>query len=210
MYHQLLAQHGVIVWVLDNRSAGGKGAEAQWPIYGKLGELELRDLEDGITWLKEQPYVDPSRIALHGWSYGGFMTAYALTHSTSWAAGIAGAPVTDWRNYDTVYTERYMKIPRNNPDGYRDTAPRFAAGSLHGTLLLIHGGVDDNVHKQNSDQLAYELQRLGKPFEMMVYPRQRHGFTDPRLNRHLRQLMFDFIMRTVGSGAPPPAASASR
>ena len=210
MYHQLLAQHGVIVWVLDNRSAGGKGAEAQWPIYGKLGEPELRDLEDGITWLKEQPYVDPSRIALHGWSYGGFMTAYALTHSMSWSAGIVGAPVTDWRNYDTVYTERYMKIPRNNPGGYRDTAPRFAVGNLHGKMLLIHGGIDDNVHTQNSEQFAYELQRLGKPFEMMIYPRQRHGFTDPRLNKHLRQLMFDFIMRTVGSGTPPPAASASR
>jgi len=210
MYHQLLAQHGVIVWVLDNRSAGGKGAEAQWPIYGKLGELELRDLEDGITWLKALPYVDASRIALHGWSYGGFMTAYALTHSTSWAAGIVGAPVTDWRNYDTVYTERYMKIPRNNPGGYRDTAPRFAAAKLHGKMLLIHGGVDDNVHRQNSEQFAYELQRLGKPFEMMIYPRQRHGFADPRMNRHLRQLMFDFVMRTVGDATPPPAASASR
>ena len=210
MYHQLLAQHGVIVWVLDNRSAGGKGAEAQWPIYGKLGEMELRDLEDGITWLKAQPYVDPSRIALHGWSYGGFMTAYALTHSTSWAAGIVGAPVTDWRNYDTVYTERYMKIPRNNPGGYRETAPRFAAARLHGKLLLIHGGIDDNVHRQNSEQFVYELQRLGKPFEMMIYPRQRHGFTDPRVNRHLRQLMFDFIMRTVGYATPPPAVSASR
>ena len=210
MYHQLLAQHGVIVWVLDNRSAGGKGAEAQWPIYGKLGELELRDLEDGITWLKTLPYVDASRIALHGWSYGGFMTAYALTHSTGWAAGIVGAPVTDWRNYDTVYTERYMKIPRNNPGGYRDTAPRFAAAKLHGKMLLIHGGIDDNVHRQNSEQFAYELQRLGKPFEMMIYPRQRHGFADPRMNRHLRQLMFDFVMRTVGDATPPPAASASR
>jgi dipeptidyl-peptidase-4 len=210
MYHQLLAQHGVIVWVLDNRSAGGKGAEAQWPIYGKLGEMELRDLEDGITWLKQQPYVDASRIALHGWSYGGFMTAYALTHSTSWASGIVGAPVTDWRNYDTVYTERYMKIPRNNPGGYRDTAPRFAAANLHGQMLLIHGGIDDNVHRQNSEQFGYELQRLGKPFEMMIYPRQRHGFTDARLNRHLRQLMFDFIMRTVGSRPPPPAAGESR
>jgi dipeptidyl-peptidase 4 len=210
MYHQLLAQHGVIVWVLDNRSAGGKGAEAQWPIYGKLGELELRDLEDGITWLKALPYVDASRIALHGWSYGGFMTAYALTHSTSWAAGIVGAPVTDWRNYDTVYTERYMKIPRNNPGGYRDTAPRFAAAKLHGKMLLIHGGIDDNVHRQNSEQFAYELQRLGRPFEMMIYPRQRHGFADPRMNRHLRQLMFDFVMRTVGDATPPPAASASR
>ena len=115
----------------------------------------------------------------------------------SWSAGIAGGPVTDWRDYDTVYTERYMKTPKNNPDGYRSTAPRFAAASLHGSLLLIHGAIDDNVHTQNSDQLAYELQRAGKPFEMMVYPRSRHGITDPRLNRHLRQMMFDFILRVL-------------
>jgi dipeptidyl-peptidase-4 len=210
MYHQLLAQSGVIVWILDNRSAGGKGAEAQWPIYGKLGEPELRDLEDGITWLKRQQYVDASRIALHGWSYGGFMTAYALTHSSSWAAGIAGAPVTDWRNYDTVYTERYMKTPQKNPEGYRATAPRFSAANLRGSLLLIHGTIDDNVHTQNSEQFAYELQRAGKPFEMMVYPKSRHGITDARLNRHLRQLMFDFILRTVGDRAQTGETRASR
>ena len=210
MYHQFLARHGVIVWVLDNRSAGGKGAEAQWPIYGNLGDLELRDLEDGITWLRQQPYVDASRIALHGWSYGGFMTAYALTHSTSWAAGIVGAPVTDWRSYDTVYTERYMKTPQHNPEGYRKTAPRFAAANLHGRLLLIHGGIDDNVHRQNTEQFAYELQRAGKSFEMMIYPRQRHRVADPRLNKHLRQLMFDFIMGAVGGSTPPFGSSASR
>jgi len=204
LYHQLIAQQGILVWVLDNRSAGGKGAESQWPVYGKLGELELRDLEDGISWLTQQPYVDPSRIVLHGWSYGGFMTAYALTHSTSWAGGIVGAPVTDWRNYDTVYTERYMKTPAHNAEGYRATAPRFAAASLHGRMLLIHGGIDDNVHRQNSEQLAYELERAGKPFEMMIYPRQRHGFTDARLNRHLRQTMFDFITRVAGSSASRP------
>ena len=197
MYHQLLAQQGVIVWILDNRSAGGKGVESQWPVYGRLGELELQDLEDGITWLKQQPYVDAARIVLHGWSYGGFMTAYALTHSTSWSAGIIGAPVSDWRNYDTIYTERYMKTPQNNPDGYKRTAPRFAAATLHGRMLLIHGSIDDNVHRQNSEQLAYELQRAGKPFEMMVYPKSRHAVTDPRLNTHLRQAMFDFIMRAV-------------
>ena len=208
MYHQLLALNGVIVWVLDNRSAGGKGAESQWPIYGNLGELELRDLEDGIGWLKQQRFVDASRIALHGWSYGGFMTAYALTHSTSWAAGIVGAPVVDWRNYDTVYTERYMKTPQNNPEGYRKTAPRFAAASLHGRMLLIHGGIDDNVHRQNSEQFVYELQRAGKSFEMMIYPRQRHRVTDPRLNKHLRQLMFEFLMRTVG-GTPPLGSSST-
>jgi dipeptidyl-peptidase-4 len=210
MFYQLLAQRGVIVWVLDNRSAGGKGVEPQWPIYGNLGELELRDLEDGITWLRQQPYVDASRIALYGWSYGGFMTAYALTHSTSWAAGIVGAPVTDWRDYDTVYTERYMKTPQNNPEGYRKSAPRFAAASLHGAMLLIHGTIDDNVHMQNSEQFAYELQRAGKPFEMMVYPRSRHGITDPRLNKHLQQTIFDFVMRTIGNEARSAGAAASR
>jgi dipeptidyl-peptidase-4 len=202
MFHQLLAQQGVIVWILDNRSASGKGAEAQWPVYGRLGEMELQDLEDGISWLRQQPYVDASRILISGWSYGSFMAAYAMTHSTSWSAGIVGAPVTDWRDYDTIYTERLMRTPQNNPDGYRRTAPRFAADRLHGQMLLIHGTTDDNVHMQNSIQFAYELQRAGKPFEMMLYPRQRHAFTDSRLNTHLRQLMYDFVMRTIGTSAP--------
>jgi len=197
LFHQLLAQQGVIVWILDNRSAGGRGAQAQWPVYGRLGEMELRDLEDGVTWLKQQPYVDSAHIIMSGWSYGGFMTTYALTHSTSWSAGIAGGPVTDWRDYDTIYTERYMKLPSNNAEGYRRTAPRFAAEQLHGRLLLLHGTMDDNVHVQNTLQFAYELERAGKPFEMMLYPRSRHGITDPLLNLHLRRLMFDFVMRAV-------------
>jgi len=205
MFYQLLAQSGIVVWVLDNRSASGRGVEAQWPVYGRLGEYELQDLEDGITWLKQQPFVDASRIVLSGWSYGGFMTAYALTHSTSWAAGIVGAPVTDWRDYDSVYTERLMKLPKNNPDGYRRTAPRFAAGALQAKMLLIHGTMDDNVHMQNSVQFAYELQKLGKPFEMMVYAKQRHGFTDPQLIKHLQQLEYDFVMRAVGLSAAAPA-----
>jgi dipeptidyl-peptidase-4 len=210
LFHQLLAQNGIIVWILDNRSASGYGAEAQWPVYGNLGELELRDLEDGITWLKQQPYVDASRIVLSGWSYGGFMTAYALTHSTSWAAGIAGAPVTDWRDYDTIYTERLMKLPQNNAEGYRKTAPRFAADQLHGRLLLMHGTIDDNVHLQNSEQFAYELQRAGKTFDLMIYPKSRHAIADPRLNKHLRQTMFEFVQRVVDAPTtrtPVPTAS---
>jgi dipeptidyl-peptidase 4 len=199
MFHQMLAQHGVIVWIHDNRSASGKGAESQWPVYGNLGELELRDLEDGIAWLKQQPGVDGSRILLSGWSYGGFMTAYALTHSTSWSAGIVGAPVTDWRDYDTVYTERLMKMPQNNAEGYRKSAPRFAADKLHGRMLLMHGTTDDNVHFQNTVQFVYELQRAGRNFELMVYPRSRHAVTDPLLNKHLRQTMFDFTLKTIGS-----------
>jgi dipeptidyl-peptidase-4 len=207
LFHQLLAQQGVIVWVHDNRSASGKGAESQWPVYGRFGETELQDLEDGIAWLKKQPYVDGSRIVLSGWSFGGFMTAYALTHSTSWSAGIAGAPVTDWRDYDTIYTERYMKMPQNNADGYRRTAPRFAADRLHGRLLLLHGTIDDNVHMQNTVQFVYELQRAGKPFEIMIYPRSRHSINDARLNLHLRHLMYDFVMRAVAPTSSATAAS---
>jgi dipeptidyl-peptidase-4 len=207
LFHQLLAQHGFIVWVLDNRSASGKGVESQWPIYQRLGELELRDLEDGVAWLKQQPFVDASRIILEGWSYGGFMTSYALTHSTSFAGGIVGAPVTDWRNYDSIYTERYMKMPQNNPDGYAETAPAKQAATLHGRMLLVHGLTDDNVHVQNSVQLAYEMQKLGKPFEMMFYPRSRHGFTDARLTKHLRRAMLDFVLRVAGTRAATATAA---
>ena len=211
LFLQLLAQNGVLVWVCDNRSASGKGAESQWPVYGRLGELELQDIEDGLAWLTQQPYVDASRIALGGWSYGGFMTSYALTHSTRFAAGVIGAPVTDWRNYDSVYTERFMKTPQNNSDGYDRASAVKAAAHLHGEALLIHGTTDDNVHLQNTVQFVYELQKAGKQFEVMVYPKSRHGVTDPRLNKHLRQLMFDFVLRTVGPKAPsPPGAAASR
>ena len=195
MYHQLLAQRGVIVWVCDNRTASGKGVESTWPVFKNFGELELRDIEDGISWLKQQPYVDGSRIGIHGWSYGGFMTMYALTHSTSFTMGIAGGTVADWRNYDTVYTERYMGTPQQNADGYRSSSPRWAASNLHGSLLLIHGAIDDNVHISNTMQLVYELQKADKPFELMLYPKSRHGVTDPALVRHLRGLMFDFTIK---------------
>ena len=123
------------MWVLDNRTASGQGAVSTWPVYQRFGELELLDLEDGIAWLSEQSYVDTRRIGLEGWSYGGFMVSYALTHSQSYAMGIAGGSVTDWRDYDTIYTERYMRMPQNNPDGYRNSSPRFAASDLHGALL---------------------------------------------------------------------------
>jgi dipeptidyl-peptidase-4 len=202
LFHQLLAQQGVIVWILDNRSASGKGVESQWSVYKRLGELELQDLEDGLAWLTEQPYVDPERVVMSGWSYGGFMTAYALTHSTGWAAGVVGALVADWRNYDSVYTERYMGTPQNNPDGYRRTAPARAAANLSGRLLLIHGSIDDNVHMQNSMQFAYALQEAGKPFEMMIYPRSRHGVSDPELYWHLQRTTLDFVLRAVDLPSP--------
>ena len=197
MWHQLLAQKGYIIWVCDNRTASGKGLESTWPVYKNFGEIELRDLEDGVAWLKTQPYVDGSRIGIWGWSYGGFMTSYALTHSQSFKIGIAGGSVTDWRDYDSIYTERYMQTPQNNPEGYKKSSPTAAAKNLHGKLLLIHGAIDDNVHMQNTIQFVYELQKAGKQFELMLYPKQRHGVTDPLQLKHMRQMMTDFIVKKL-------------
>jgi len=197
LFHQMLAQNGVVVWICDNRSASGKGIAPTWQIYRNFGPLELRDLEDGAAWLKAQPGIDASHFVLSGWSFGGFMTSYAMTHSTAWNAGIAGGTVSDWHNYDTVYTERYMLTPQHNAEGYRTTAPRAAAANLQGKLLLLHGSTDDNVHLQNTIQLVYELQKAGKQFQLMLYPKSRHGITDPLLLKHMRQLMFDFVMETI-------------
>lgn len=211
LFYQLLAQHGVIVWVMDNRTASGKGAVSAWPVYQHFGESELRDIEDGIAWLRQQPYVDGARIGIEGWSYGGFMTSYALTHSDSFVMGISGGTVSDWRDYDTIYTERFMRTPQNNPEGYRQSSPRFNAADLHGALLLLHGTMDDNVHLQSTLQFVYALQKAGKPFELMLYPRSRHGIRDPELNTHLRHTMLDFILEHLQpAGATPTRTSAPR
>ena len=193
LWHQMLAEKGYIIWICDNRTASGKGLESTWSVYKNFGELELRDLEDGIAWLKSQPYVDGTRIGLWGWSFGGFMTSYAMTHSKTFKMGIAGGSVTDWRLYDSIYTERYMKTPQNNPEGYEKSSPLSAAKDLSGKLLLIHGMIDDNVHMQNTIQFAYELQKAGKPFQLMLYPRSRHGVTDPLQVKHMRAMMTEFI-----------------
>lgn len=193
LFLQLIAQQGAIAWVVDNRTASGKGAVSAWPIYKNLGESELRDFEDAIRWLKAQPYVDGNRVALFGWSYGGFMVSYALTHSTEFSAGIAGGTVADWRDYDSIYTERVMLMPQNNPEGYRKSSPRFAAKDLHGDLLLLHGLTDDNVHLQNTVQFMQELQQSGKIFQLMLFPRTRHGVTDPTTLLAAQRTILEFL-----------------
>lgn len=197
MWYQMLAQNGYIIWVLDNRTASGKGTRSEYGLYKNFGESELRDLEDGVSYLKSLPYVDGSRIGLHGWSFGGYMTAYALTHSKSFKVGIAGGTVSDWSLYDSVYTERYMGTPQENPEGYRKSSVTAAAKDLSGRLLLVHGVIDDNVHLQNTMQLVYELQKAGKQFDLMVYPLARHGVTNPLQVRHMRQMMSDYIMKNL-------------
>lgn len=193
MWHQLLAQKGYIVWYLDNRTASGKGAESAWASYKKFGPLELRDLEDGLAYLKTLPYVDGSRVGIWGWSFGGYMTTYALTRSKQWKIGIAGGTVADWANYDSIYTERYMLTPANNPEGYKAGSPLAEAANLSGKILLLHGATDDNVHMANTIQLVYEFQKAGHQFDLMLYPKSRHGVVNPLLLKHMRQKMTDFI-----------------
>lgn len=192
-YDQMLAQMGILVFRCDPRSASGKGAKSTWTAYKQLGLQELEDIKDAISWLKEHSFVDGSRIGMAGHSYGGFMTAFCMTKTDLFCSGISGAPVTDWRNYDSFYTERYMDTPQANPEGYEQTSVVEAAANLHGRLLLLHGDIDDNVHVQNSMQFIQALQRANKQFELMIYPTSRHGIR----GNHYRQLTVDFIKRTL-------------
>ena len=206
LWDQLLASTGVIAFRADPYSASGKGAQSTWTAYERFGQPECRDIEHAIRWITANDFADASRVGMNGHSYGGFMTAYMLTHSKLFSAGIAGAPVTDWRLYDTIYTERYMNTPMANPDGYDATSVTKAAKDLHGRLLILHGTMDDNVHMQNSLQLVDALQREGKmDFEMFVYPGYRHGI----YGTHYQRTIWDFIQRTmkVGEYAPEPAPS---
>ncbi|MEM9411586.1 MAG: DPP IV N-terminal domain-containing protein, partial [Planctomycetota bacterium] len=197
LWHQCLAQQGYVVFKCDNQSASYRSVKNAWPIHRDLGRRELADIELGVAWLKKQSWVDSARIGIWGWSYGGYMTAYALTHSESFKIGISGAPVTDWRNYDTIYTERYMGLPQTNQIGYEASSVVKAAGQLRGKLLLIHGSIDDNVHLSNSMQFAMELQQAGKQFELMIYPKNRHGIRRPEQAKHLRRLMFEFVLENL-------------
>lgn len=188
-----LARAGYIIFRADPRSASGKGAVSTWTAYKQLGVPETKDVETLIKWLCQRPYVDASRIGMSGHSYGGFLTAYVMTHTKLFAAGIAGAPVTDWRNYDSIYTERYMNTPQANTTGYNKTSVVSAAKNLHGKLLILHGIMDDNVHMQNTAQFIDELQKADKDFEMMMYPRARHGI----LGKHYRRLTLEFMKRNL-------------
>ncbi|HEV3168137.1 MAG TPA: DPP IV N-terminal domain-containing protein [Isosphaeraceae bacterium] len=194
-WDQMLAQEGFVVFRVDPRSASGKGAVSTWTAYKRLGVQELKDIKEAIAWLKkEHPYVDGGRIGMSGHSYGGYVTAYAMTHSNLFAAGIAGAPVTDWHDYDSIYTERYMSTPQENPEGYKASSVVAAAGDLHGRLLILHGLIDDNVSVRNTMRLVHALEQADKDFELMIYPASRHGI----FGKHYNRLQIEFIRRTLG------------
>lgn len=175
LFKQLLAQEGYLVWTCDPYSASGEGEVSAWHCYERLGVTELEDLEASILWLGRQMSIDRGRIGIFGHSYGGFMASFALTHGSIFNFGIAAAPVTDWRLYDSVYTEKFMRSPDNNAYGYDRSSVIRAAGNLHGHLLVAYGVQDENVHMQNTLQLLHAVQQAGKMMDVMIYPNCRHG-----------------------------------
>jgi dipeptidyl-peptidase-4 len=197
VFHQLLAQHGFVVFTCDNRSASGKGRTFAKACWRSLGSTELQDLEDAVKWLVGQGIADDKRIGIWGWSYGGYQTLFNLTHSSAWACGVAVNPVTDWANYDTIYTERYLGTPQDNRDGYSASSAVAAAANLHGELMLCAAAMDDNVHMQNSLQFLQALQMAGKDCDFMVYPGVRHGIETLPQQVHLFSRLLRFFERTL-------------
>ena len=196
-FDQVLAARGFVAWQLDNRGGAGRGRVWEDPLYRRLGARELADQQEGVKHLVSTGFVDARRIAVHGWSYGGFLTLYALLQAPDlFRAGIAGAPVTDWRNYDTIYTERYLGMPAENPEGYRLSSPVHLAEKLKAQLMLIHNLEDDNVLFQHTVQMADALARAGKQFELRFYSQKTHGVTGPA-RKHMWEAMLAFFERQL-------------
>jgi dipeptidyl-peptidase 4 len=184
-FTQILTRAGYVVFQLDNRGTAFRGTAFQAPIHDKLGDIEVADQVQGARWLAAQGYVDPARVGVWGWSYGGYMTLMLMFKAPDvFSAGVAGAPVTDWSLYDTHYTERYLDRPQNDAAGYAASSVLPYAKDLKGKLLVMHGMADDNVLFLHSTKLFRQLQDLGKPFDVMVYPGAKHGLIRQHDGRH--------------------------
>ncbi|MCC2545871.1 S9 family peptidase [Hymenobacter sp. BT175] len=198
LWHQLLAQKGYIVVSVDNRGTGARGAAFKKSTYANLGKLETDDQAEGARYFGTLPYVDKSRIGIWGWSFGGYMTALAMTKNADlFKAGISVAPVTNWRYYDTVYTERFLKTPQENPAGYDDNSPVQFAQQLKGKYLLVHGTGDDNVHFQNSTAWVDAMVKANKDFQSLYYPNRNHGIYGGNTRLHLYRQMTDFVVKNL-------------
>jgi len=193
-----LVQKGYIVVCVDGRGTGYKGTKYKKSTYMNLGKYEIEDQIAAAKWFGNQSYIDKSRIGIFGWSYGGYMASLALTKGADvFKAGIAVAPVTNWRYYDTVYTERFLRTPQENPKGYDENSPTEYANLMKGNFLLIHGTADDNVHFQNSMEFAEALIQNKKQFEFMAYPDKNHGIFGGQTRPQLYQKMTDFILENL-------------
>jgi len=198
IWFQMLAQKGYIVVSVDNRGTGLRGESFKKSTYKELGKLETADQIDVAKYLGHLTYVDPSRIGIFGWSYGGFLTLLCMTKGADYfKAGIAVAPVTNWRYYDNIYTERYMQKPQDNPEGYDNNSPVNYAKNLKGKLLICHGTADDNVHLQNTMEMSDALVKANKQFEMQLYTNKNHGIYGGNTRMHLYTRMTDFILKNL-------------
>ena len=199
LWHELLARKGVVVVSVDNRGTGARGSAFRHIVYEHLGMHESDDQIAAAKWLGAQRWVDAARIGIWGWSYGGYMTAMTTFRGGSiFRAAISVAPVTDWRLYDDIYTERYMRTPAENPDGYAAGAPQAYVKGLTANYLLVHGTGDDNVHPQNSIQLVDKLEDAGKQFRFMVYPGRTHSISGGNSRTHLFTMLTNFVEQTLG------------
>lgn len=197
-WHQLLANKGYIIVTVDGRGTGYKGSEFKKVTYKELGKYEVEDQIAAAKKLGERNYIDEDRIGIWGWSYGGFMSSNAILKGNDvFAAAIAVAPVTSWRFYDSVYTERYMRTPQENPAGYDENSPLSHVEKLKGDYLIIHGGGDDNVHLQNTMRMVEALIQANKQFDWAIYPDRNHGIYGGNTRLHLYTMMTDFILENL-------------
>lgn len=197
-WFDMLAQKGYIIACVDNRGTGFRGAAFQKVTYKELGKYETTDQIEAAKWLGRQSYVDASRIGIWGWSYGGYMSSLCITKGADvFRMAIAVAPVTSWRFYDSIYTERYLQTPAENPEGYDENSPINFADKLKGKFLLVHGTGDDNVHFQNSVVFSEALIQANKPFEQAYYPNKNHGIYGGNTTIHLYSRLTDFILKNL-------------
>ena len=197
LWHWMMTRKGYLIFKVDNRGTGFKGNDFKNLIYRNLG-IGVIDQIYGAEYVKTLPYVDPDRIGIWGWSGGGYMTCMAMTKGADqFKIGVAVAPLTDPRNYDTIWMERYMDQPEDNPDGYDESNPINFIHLYKDGLFLIHGTEDDNVHLSNTLQMAYALQNARKPFHMMLYPRKLHSLQGDDTQVHLFNMITDYLLKNL-------------
>ncbi len=198
LWHQSMAQQGYLVVSVDNRGTGARGRDFKKQTYMRLGQYESADQIAAARYLGSLPFVDARRIGIWGKSYGGYMSLMSMFRGAGvFKAAISVAPVTDWQLYDTIYTERYMRTPRENPHGYRDGAPLTYVDSLKGNLLIVHGTGDDNVNVQNTTQLIQALEMAGKQFDMRLYPNETHQLSGEHVDVSLYGLFTEWLKKNL-------------
>ena len=197
-WYQLLASKGYMVVCVDNRGTGGRGRAFKHVTYKQLGYYETIDQIEAAKYLAKKPYVDANRMGIWGWSYGGYMSSLCLMKGADvFKAAIAVAPVTTWRFYDTIYTERFLQRPQDNADGYDKNSPLNHVNKLKGNYLLVHGTGDDNVHFQNAVELQNALIRAGKQFQSFYYPNRTHSIFSQNARPHLYTMMTNFLLENL-------------